>query len=291
MAADAGNLMPPAIHGGLAMETTEGVVFKTNIPQDTIKDLLNATDIENSRFDIGQFEKYYGQDNISWCALFSEDGGCLSIAAIQMNHPFKGYVYIAEIQTLKKGYGLPLLKHIVDEFGKVWLMANTATEDTLVDYYRDTGLFQEIYIEDSVWECPAYFFCTDGCDYDKLEGYCYAFYANDDGNEDEEVQEFNESSVKKESSIDYPVSEGLCPEIWDEVEEGKFKIKPEIKQRALELVDKLLAKYHVEAKGVNVVGSICSNQYTDDGDVDIHIQVDLPEDVAEKLNNLRKKTQ
>ena len=98
-------------------------------------------------------------------------------------------------------------------------------------------------------------------------------------------------SIKKESSIDYPVSEGLCPEIWDEVEQGKFLIKPEIKQRALELVDILLAKYHVEAKGVNVVGSICSNQYTDDGDVDIHIQVDLPEDVAEKLNNLRKKTQ
>lgn len=97
-------------------------------------------------------------------------------------------------------------------------------------------------------------------------------------------------SMKKESSIDYPVSEGLCPEIWDVDENGKWIIKPEIKQKALELVDILLAKYHVEAKGVNVVGSICSNQYTDDGDVDIHIQVDLPEDVAEKLNNLRKKT-
>ncbi len=68
-------------------------------------------------------------------------------------------------------------------------------------------------------------------------------------------------------------------------------MNPDIKIKALELVDKLLAKYHVEAKGVNVVGSICSNQYTDDGDVDIHIQVDLPEDVVEKLNNLRKKTQ
>lgn len=50
----------------------------------------------------------------------------------------------------------------------------------------------------------------------------------------------------------------------------------------------LLARYHVEAKGVNIVGSICSNQYTDDGDVDVHIQVDLPEDTAEALNKLRK---
>ena len=99
----------------------------------------------------------------------------------------------------------------------------------------------------------------------------------------------DESTIKKESSIDFPVSKGLCPEIWDEVEEGQFKIKEDIKQLALELVDKLLARYHVEAKGVNVVGSICSNQYTPDADVDVHIQVDLPEDVTEKLNNLRKK--
>ena len=273
------------------METTDAVAFKTNIPQNVIQDLLNNTDIENSRFDVGQFKKYYGQDNISWCALFSENEECLSISAIQMNHPFKGYVYIDEIQTLKKGYGLPLLKRIVDEFGKVWLMANTAAGDALIDYYRDTELFQEICIDDSVYGCPAYFFCTDECDYDKLEGYCYAFFANDEGDGEEDEERVDESTMKKESSIDYPVSEGLCPEIWDEVEQGKFLIKPEIKQRALELVDILLAKYHVEAKGVNVVGSICSNQYTDDGDVDIHIQVDLPEDVAEKLNNLRKKTQ
>lgn len=98
-----------------------------------------------------------------------------------------------------------------------------------------------------------------------------------------------DSNVKKESSIDFPISNGLCPEIWDEVEDGEFKIKGDIKQKALELVDVLLARYHVEAKGVNVVGSICSNQYTEDADVDVHIQVDLPDDVAEKLNNLRKK--
>ena len=97
-------------------------------------------------------------------------------------------------------------------------------------------------------------------------------------------------SIKKESTIDYPVSEGLCPEIWDRTESG-YVIKEDIKQKATEMVDKLLAHYKVEATGVNVVGSICSNQYTDDGDVDVHIQVDLPEDVAEKLNNLRKKTQ
>ena len=172
-------------------------------------------------------------------------------------------------------------------------MANTAAGDSLIDYYRSLGMFDEICVEDSVYGCPAYFFCTKDCDYGKLEDYCVAFYANDNGEEEEfdESTVKKEDSLKKESSIDYPVSEGLCPEIWNEVEPGKFMFNPDIKVKALELVDRLLAAYHVEAKGVNVVGSICSNQYTDDGDVDIHIQVDLPEDVAEKLNNLRKKTQ
>ena len=82
-------------------------------------------------------------------------------------------------------------------------------------------------------------------------------------------------SIKKESTIDYPVSEGLCPEVWNRTDNG-YVIKEDIKQKATELVDKLLARYHVEAKGVNVVGSICSNQYTEDADIDIHILVELP---------------
>ena len=283
-----GDLMPSGIHGGIAMENSDTTIFKSNIPQREIDYLLQTSNIENSRFDIGQFTKYYDQDNIEWCALFSESHECLSIAAIQSNHPYNGYIYIDEIQTLKKGFGLPLLKEIVERYKKVWLMANTSSGDSLIDYYRNTGLFEEIAIEDSVYGCPAYFFCTSQCDYVKLEDYCFAFYANDNG--DEDGDEFvDESTISKESSIDYPVSEGLCPDIWNEVEEGKFMIKPQIKQKAWEMVSKLLAHYHVEATGVNIVGSICSNQYTPDADVDVHIQVDLPDDVAEKLNNLRKK--
>ena len=285
-----GGLMPGEIHG--VVESDDKTVFNANITQEEVTDILENSPIDNQRFEKDQFTKYFGQDKISWCGLFSQDGNCVSLAAIQHHHPFSGYLYISEIQTLKKGYGLQLLKKIVEQFRKVWLMANTSAGDSLIDYYRDTGLFEEIAIEDSIYGCPAYFFCTSQCDYVKLEGYCVAFYANDNGDQDEEEDEFvDESTIKKESSIDFPVSSGLCSEIWDEVEEGQFKIKGDIKQRALELVDKLLARYHVEAKGVNVVGSICSNQYTPDSDVDVHIQVDLPEDVTEKLNNIRKKEQ
>ena len=283
-------LMPGEIHG--VVESDEQITFNANITKEEVTDILENSPIDNPRFEKDQFTQYFGQDEISWCGLFSNDGNCLSLAAIQHNHPFSGYLYISEIQTLKKGFGLPLLKEIVDRYKKVWLMANTSAGDTLIDYYRDTGLFEEIAIEDSVYGCPVYFFCTSQCDYVKLEGYCVAFYANDNGDEDEDGDEdefVDEATIRKESSIDYPVSEGLCPDIWNEVEEGKFMIKNEIKQLALEMVSKLLAHYHVEATGVHIVGSICSNQYTPDADVDVHIQVDLPDDVAEKLNNLRKK--
>ena len=285
-------LMPGEIHG--VVESDEQITFNANITQEEVTDILENSPIDNPRFEKDQFTQYFGQDEISWCGLFSNDGNCLSLAAIQHNHPFSGYLYISEIQTLKKGFGLPLLKEIVERYKKVWLMANTSSGDSLIDYYRNTGLFEEIAIEDSVYGCPAYFFCTSQCDYVKLEDYCFAFYANDNGDEDGDGDgdgdEFvDESTISKESSIDYPVSEGLCPDIWNEVEAGKFMIKNEIKQLALEMVSKLLAHYHVEATGVNIVGSICSNQYTPDADVDVHIQVDLPDDVAEKLNNLRKK--
>lgn len=283
-------LMPGEIHG--VVESDEQITFNANITQEEVTDILENSPIDNPRFEKDQFTQYFGQDEISWCGLFSNDGNCLSLAAIQHNHPFSGYLYISEIQTLKKGFGLPLLKEIVERYKKVWLMANTSSGDSLIDYYRNTGLFEEIAIEDSVYGCPAYFFCTSQCDYVKLEDYCFAFYANDNGDEDGDGDgdEFvDESTISKESSIDYPVSEGLCPDIWNEVEDGEFMIKPQIKQLALEMVSKLLARYHVEATGVNIVGSICSNQYTPDADVDVHIQVDLPDDVAEKLNNLRKK--
>lgn len=286
-----GGLMPGEIHG--VMEGSEQELYFETFPEKFVADLLEPSTIkdnpivDNPRLETDQFTKYFGQDDIVWCGLVSK-GACLALAAVQENHPFSGYLYISEIQTLKKGYGLPLLKKIIEQYGKVWLMANTCSGDSLIDYYRDTGLFEEIYIEDSVYGCPAYFFCSSQCEYDRIEGYCVAFYANDDGYGDED-EIVDETTIKKESSIDYPVSSGLCEEIWVQDEDGNWKIDESIKQRALELVDKLLARYHVEAKGVNVVGSICSNQYGPDSDVDIHIQVELPDDVTEKLNNLRKK--
>ena len=67
-----------------------------------------------------------------------------------------------------------------------------------------------------------------------------------------------EFSVKKESSIDFPVSSGLCEDVWDAVGDS-WTIKREIKEKALKFVNVLAERYKVNEKGVNVVGSLCSN--------------------------------
>lgn len=71
-------------------------------------------------------------------------------------------------------------------------MANTTAGEDLINYYRSLKL-KEILVPDSVYECPAYFFCTKECDYDKLEEYFNAFYSNDNGEEN-----VNESDEDRE---------------------------------------------------------------------------------------------
>lgn len=141
----------------------------------------------------------FDDNSLNWSVLFN-DGEPVSIAALKENEPFKGYVYINEIQSLKKGFGKKHLEMIFSKYGAVWLMANTAAGDSLIEYYVKLGL-QEIEIGDSVYGCPAYFFCTDDCDFHKLEDYCDAFYSNEeegeDGEENYEEESINEARVKK----------------------------------------------------------------------------------------------
>lgn len=73
-------LMPSGIHG--VMESDERIMFNDNITEEEVTDILENSSIDNPRFEKGQFTKYFGQDDIGWCGLFSDDGNCLSLAAI-----------------------------------------------------------------------------------------------------------------------------------------------------------------------------------------------------------------
>ena len=107
---------------------------------DEVKDILDNSKVENPRFEAAQFEKYYGQSGNNWCILQGGNGECLAMAVLEMDNPEKGYVFVSEIQNLKKGYGKPLFQNIFKKYGKVWFMANPDAGDSLVQYYVGLGL-------------------------------------------------------------------------------------------------------------------------------------------------------
>lgn len=159
---------------------SEKIELLTNQQQTEIKNILDNSKIENKRFERFQFSKYFefNDNNYNWCIL-KENDEILAIALINDNIPYKDYYYITEIQSLKKGYGKKLLEELFKKYKKVWLMSNTVAGDSLMNFYRSLNL-KEIIIPDSVYGCPAYFYCTNQCDYDKLEKYCDSIYANDE---------------------------------------------------------------------------------------------------------------
>lgn len=159
---------------GVIKEKLDETKFLTNLPNDTVRDILHNTKVSNSRFNKEQFEKLFGGRDVNWCVLATKDAN-VAIAAILEDYPFNGYCYINEIQSLEKGYGKILIDEIVKKYKKVWLTADVSADEKLVDYYRQFD-FEEIVIKKSVWDKEAHFFCTKDCDCDKLEVYIVENY-------------------------------------------------------------------------------------------------------------------
>jgi len=82
-------------------------------------------------------------------------------------------------------------------------------------------------------------------------------------------------SSTRESLIDFP-KDGLNPLIWDYVN-GKYTLKPEVKDHIIHLLhiypDVDLTTI---AKEVHITGSMCTNQYDEDTDIDVHIIASSP---------------
>jgi len=92
---------------------------------------------------------------------------------------------------------------------------------------------------------------------------------------------FESEEELKEASIDYP-RPTLSLDIWDE-EGTEYTIKPEVKQRILDVLSKYEDIDLIEnSSEIRIVGSLCSNLYVDDTDVDIHLVFEtLPENPEE----------
>ena len=89
------------------------------------------------------------------------------------------------------------------------------------------------------------------------------------------------------SSIDFP-QKGLDPLVWDKTDDG-YVLKASIKQQILDVLGRYPAKdLRRIAQRVMVVGSICTNQYGPDVDIDVHLEVGPEEFEEEERNNIKK---
>ncbi len=89
------------------------------------------------------------------------------------------------------------------------------------------------------------------------------------------------------SSIDFP-QDGLDPLVWDKTDDG-YVLKASVKQQILDVLGRYPAKdLRRIAQRVMIVGSICTNQYGKDVDIDVHLEVG-PEEFEEKeRDNIKK---
>lgn len=75
----------------------------------------------------------------------------------------------------------------------------------------------------------------------------------------------------KESLIDFAKG-GLDPQVWNKDASGGYTLAPAAERAIFDFLGKLPGKdLRAEAEEIRIVGSMASNQYLDDSDLDVHI--------------------
>lgn len=122
---------------------TDKIEYLTDLSDSAVYRLLDNAEIDNPRYNKANFTKLLGQNGYYWCALV-QDGKALAICAIQPHSPYYGCYFLNEIQSLRKGYGKTLFEKVIQQFKAVWFTSDYTASDSLNDYYRHSGLFNEI---------------------------------------------------------------------------------------------------------------------------------------------------
>jgi predicted nucleotidyltransferase len=79
-----------------------------------------------------------------------------------------------------------------------------------------------------------------------------------------------------ESEIDFP-QDKLSPNIWNKSGDGdtQYEIKDEVRNKLLAIVEKYPdIPLREIAENINLLGSLCTNQYTENADIDVHVVPD-----------------
>lgn len=90
---------------------------------------------------------------------------------------------------------------------------------------------------------------------------------------------------KDESVVDAPVSNELCPDVWEKDDEIGYVLTDDADKTVAAVCEKVLNVLKLEDYSIRIVGSICSNSYSDTSDIDIHISApSITEKTSESIN-------
>ena len=96
--------------------------------------------------------------------------------------------------------------------------------------------------------------------------------------------------MQSESVLDSP-REGLDPIVWSPDEDGSYVLSPEARVKVRNVVAWILRNTGIREFRANLTGSIASNQWKEDSDIDIHVgSPEITEENKDELNReLRKR--
>lgn len=109
---------------------------------------------DNERFSREQFEKYLfsekgidSTDNSMFYGLF-DNGKCLALA--YLNKVPEDFILMAQVSSVVRGYGKPLIENIIEMSRNLWWAADPDGGEKLVDYYRQFGM-KEVILDNVKW--------------------------------------------------------------------------------------------------------------------------------------------
>ena len=176
------------------------MTLKCNIPLSKFQQMLSSAEVENPRFNISQFEKYYYPDSGIWWCMLVDGIRCLAAAAMMEDGPKSGWWYLNEIQCLVKGFGSKMLKALLKHYKNVWLMADPTANSTLIDYYRRPEFNLEEHVVParlSIYDVDTHIFSAKGLPEETWQQWLeYRF-----GNQKRQLEQLDEDIGDR--SIDY----------------------------------------------------------------------------------------
>ena len=96
--------------------------------------------------------------------------------------------------------------------------------------------------------------------------------------------------MKNESILDKP-QVSLDPIVWNSNgDDGAFILTQEAESKITEILKAVIVKFELQEFGANITGSITSNQYTEDSDIDLHISTPSVNDSNQDEMNKKLRT-